>query len=126
MTGSPEQDGIKKAVQCYVEAWNTADDDARRALLELCWADHGVYVDPQLQAQGRDKLDRLIRAYHQHRPGLSVAIASVIDDHHKVFRFVWTLTDAETTIKALDVGEVDARGMISRITRFFGAIPPER
>ena len=36
----------------YMAAWNEADGARRKALLEQCWADGGVYVDPGVELAG--------------------------------------------------------------------------
>jgi ketosteroid isomerase-like protein len=40
----------------YFDAWNEADAAARQVLLEQCWSDDAVYVDPTVQLKGREAL----------------------------------------------------------------------
>ena len=50
-------DQFKTAVVTqYVAAWNQTELAARDALLERCWADGGVYVDPNVELAGREAL----------------------------------------------------------------------
>ena len=36
---SVEQRSLEEVVLAYIEAWNTPDEEARRTLLDRCWAD---------------------------------------------------------------------------------------
>ena len=49
-----DNNAITKIVTQYMAAWNEPDDTARRALLEQCWSDSGVYLDPNVSLAGRD------------------------------------------------------------------------
>ena len=51
-----DKNAITKTVTQYMAAWNEPDDTARRALLEQCWSDSGVYLDPNVSLAGRDAL----------------------------------------------------------------------
>ena len=51
-----DKDAITKTVTQYMAAWNEPDDTARRALLEQCWSNAGVYLDPNVSLAGRDAL----------------------------------------------------------------------
>ncbi|XIA66957.1 hypothetical protein ACFIOY_14520 [Bradyrhizobium sp. TZ2] len=39
---------IANAVMRYMAAWNEPAASGRHALLEQCWSDGGVYVDPKV------------------------------------------------------------------------------
>jgi hypothetical protein len=43
-----DNNAITEIVTQYMAAWNEPDDTARRALLEQCWSDSGVYLDPNV------------------------------------------------------------------------------
>ena len=51
-----DDNATRKIVTQYMAAWNEPDDAARRALLEQCWSDSGVYLDPNVSLAGRDAL----------------------------------------------------------------------
>jgi hypothetical protein len=51
-----DNDAITEVVTQYMAAWNEPDDTARRVLLEQCWSDTGVYLDPNVSLAGRDAL----------------------------------------------------------------------
>ena len=109
----------------YAQAWCTADADARAALLETCWSEHGVYEDPVTQAKGRKALSDYIGASHRRFPGMKIELTSGIDHHHDSFRFNWhlQLQDGTIGIKGVDFGTIAADGRLARITGFFGDVP---
>ncbi|MDH2386048.1 hypothetical protein [Bradyrhizobium sp. CER78] len=45
--------------------------------------------------------------------------------HHNVVRFLWRLVRADGSFgdRSIDFGEVDARGMLTKIVGFFGDAP---
>ena len=47
---------ITKVVIHYMAAWNEREGAARDALLEACWSDGGIYVDPNVSLIGREAL----------------------------------------------------------------------
>ena len=51
-----DKSAITKTLTQYMAAWNEPDDTARRALLEQCWSNSGVYLDPNVSLPGRDAL----------------------------------------------------------------------
>lgn len=46
----------EQVLLAYVAAWNEADEEKRRALLEFSWAENGIYSDPTAQVSGREAL----------------------------------------------------------------------
>jgi hypothetical protein len=123
MTERQERAVTEDVVRAYVDAWNAADESSRIALLERCWAVDGKYVDPQVEAEGRRGVDRIIAAYHKHRSGFAISIDGPIDAHHGMFRFVWSFTNDEVTLDGMEFGAV-REGLIASVTRFFGSVPP--
>ena len=49
---SVEQRSLEEVVLAYIEAWNTPDEEARRNLLDRCWADNATYIDPVSEVRG--------------------------------------------------------------------------
>ena len=49
---------IADVVTQYMAAWNEPDATTRDALLEQCWSDSGVYLDPKVSLAGREALAR--------------------------------------------------------------------
>ena len=107
-------------------AWNEPDDTARRALLEQCWSDGGVYLDPNVSLAGRDALAAKIGEVLASRPGARLEFMSGIDVHHNVVRFLWRLVRADGTCgdTSIDFGEVGPDGRLVKIVGFFGPPPP--
>ena len=114
-----------KAVTQYMAAWNEADPSARNRILEQCWADHGVYVDPNVTLSGREALSRHISKVQAERPGARLEFVSGIDTHHNVLRFRWRLIRADGTAgdKSIDFGETGLDGRLIKIVGFFGQPP---
>jgi hypothetical protein len=114
-------------VMAYVAAWNEPDAVARLKILEKCWAEDAVYVDPNVELRGRTALCDHISKMQAGRPGARIDVMSGIDLHHNVVRFLWRLVRADGTAGAIsiDFGEVDANGRLTKIAGFFGE-PPKR
>jgi hypothetical protein len=120
------KDAITKIVTLYMAAWNEPDDTARHALLEQCWSESGVYLDPNVSLAGRDALATKIGEVLAGRPGARLEFMSGIDVHHDVVRFLWRLVRADGTCgdTSIDFGEVGPDGRLVKIVGFFGAPPP--
>jgi len=114
-----------KIVTQYMAAWNEADPTARQSLLEQCWADGGVYVDPNAELTGRESLSEHISKVQAGRPGARLEFMSGIDVHHNVLRFLWRLVRADGTYgdTSIDFGEIGPDGRLIRIIGFFGPAP---
>jgi len=109
----------------YVAAWNGPDAAERAKLLERCWADDAVYVDPNVELKGRSALCDHISKVQSGRPGARIDVMSGIDLHHNVVRFLWRLVRADGSAGdiSIDFGEVDASGRLTKIAGFFGEAP---
>jgi hypothetical protein len=46
----------------YLAAWNESNADRRKQLIEQTWTPDGVYLDPLIEAKGRDRIDAMIYA----------------------------------------------------------------
>jgi hypothetical protein len=109
----------------YFDAWNEADAAARQALLEQCWSDDAVYVDPTVQLKGREALLAHIAKVRSARPGARLELMSAIDVHHNVLRFLWRLvrTDGTAGDISIDFGEIGPDGRLVKMIGFFGSAP---
>jgi hypothetical protein len=113
-----------EAVNTYGAAWNEADEDKRRALLDRSWSDDGRYMDPTAQADGRDALLAHISGFRAMMPGHTIDMTSDVDVHNNVFRFAWIMRNGnETVLEGMDFGELADDGRIDRIVGFFGPFP---
>jgi hypothetical protein len=106
-------------------AWNEQNAETRQALLEQCWADGGVYVDPNAELTGRDALSQHIAKVLASRPGARLEFMSRCDIHHNVLRFEWRLVRADGIFgdTSVDFGEIGPDGRLIKMTGFFGAAP---
>lgn len=120
-----DTDNTLKAVTQYMAAWNEADPSVRNTILEGCWADHGIYVDPNVELTGRDALSQYISEAQAERPGARLELVSGIDTHHDVLRFLWRLVRADGTAgdTSIDFGETDRDGRLVKVVGFFGPPP---
>ena len=109
----------------YFDAWNEADTAIRQALLEQCWSDGAVYVDPTVHLTGRKALADHIAKVRSGRPGARLELMSGIDVHHNVLRFLWRLVRADGTAGdiSIDFGEIGADGRLVKMVGFFGPAP---
>jgi hypothetical protein len=121
-----DTDNARRIVTLYMTARNEVDAAARDRLLEQCWADDAVYVDPNVEVAGRAALSRHIANVQAQRPGAKLEFVSGIDAHHNVLRFLWRLVRADGTAGAtsIDFGETGADGRLIRMVGFFGPPPP--
>jgi hypothetical protein len=117
----------RATVTRYMAAWNEADAAIRQTLLEQCWADDGVYVDPNVELAGRQQLSQHIAKVQATRPGARVEFMSGIDIHHHVVRFLWRLVRPDGTVgdTSIDFGEIGPDGRLTKIIGFFGEAPPK-
>ena len=120
-----DDNATRKIVAQYMAAWNEPAATARRALLEQCWSDSGVYVDPNVLLAGREALAAKIDEVLASRPGARLEFMSGIDVHHNVVRFLWRLVRADGTCgdTSIDFGEIGADGRLVKIVGFFGPAP---
>jgi hypothetical protein len=116
---------ITKVVTQYMAAWNEREAAARHTLLQQCWSDGGVYLDPNVSLTGREALDGHIATAQASRPGARLEFMSGIDVHHDVVRFLWRLVRADGTCgdTSIDFGEVGPDGRLVKIVGFFGPPP---
>jgi hypothetical protein len=117
--------GIANVVTLYLAAWNEPDAAIRHGLLEQCWADQGVYVDPKAELIGRDALSQHIAKVQASRPGARLEFMSECDIHHNVLCFEWRLvrSDGSCGDTSIDFGEIGPDGRLIKMTGFFGAAP---
>ena len=117
---------IAKIVTQYMAAWNEPEAAARNTLLEQCWSDGGVYVDPNVSLTGREALGGHIATVQASRPGARPEFMSGIDVHHNLVRFLWRLVRADGSCgdTSIDFGEVGPDGRLVKIVGFFGAAAP--
>jgi len=115
-----------RAVAGYARAWLETDAAARRALLDQCWAEDGVYCDPIARVVGRQALADHIGGFQAEQPGARMEVVTAVDGHDGYVRFGWQLVapDGSVAVEGIDFGELDSGGALRRVIGFFGPLPP--
>jgi hypothetical protein len=112
-------------VAAYTAAWNETDESKRTALLEVSWADDGVYQDPMGTADGRAALIAHIGGFHAMFPGRTIHLASGVDSNGSAQRWAWVMRNGDAIeLEGVDFAEVGSDGRLQRIAGFFGPFPP--
>ena len=114
----------EEVLAAYANAWNTDDDNQRRALLERAWADDGELVDPTGRFDGREAVMQLIIDTRSQVGNLQVSATTGYDRHHNWVRFGWRIAaDGSTISEGIDAVELADDGRIKRIVGFEGPFP---
>jgi hypothetical protein len=127
MASDPDPAGsASEIVALYSAAWHEPDEGARREMLERCWAQDGVYVDPTVVVRGREELVAHLGGFEERMPGCSIVVTTGVNEHHGRVRFGWHLLNPDGTlmIEGQDFGELDDDGRLRRIVGFFGPPAP--
>lgn len=111
--------------ESYIAVWNETDPAARRALIDEVYAPNGSYVDPLVDAEGREAIDATIGAVQAQFAGLIFTLGTPVDAHHNVARFTWNLgpAGAEPIVVGFDVLVVTAEGQIQNVHGFLDKVP---
>jgi hypothetical protein len=111
--------------QRYIELWNETDPASRRRAVEDLWSEDARYVDPMVDAQGREAIDQTIGAVQGQFPGFVFRLAGPVDAHHNQGRFTWELGPAggEAPIVGFDVAVTDAEGRLQTVLGFLDRVP---
>lgn len=115
---------VEEAIAIYGSAWNEPDPDTRLALLELVWADEGVYRDPTVVAEGREALSDAIGGFQQAFPDAQLQLQGEVDEYGGLGRFHWMITGSQP-LPGMDFVEIGDDFRIVGITGFFGELPQD-
>jgi hypothetical protein len=113
----------------YIAAWNETDPAARRRAVDELYTEHARYVDPLVDARGREAIDATIAAAQARFPGFVFRLAGPVDTHHDVARFTWELVPAdspdgaEVPVVGFDVAATDGHGHLRTVVGFLDKIP---
>jgi SnoaL-like domain len=112
-------------IERYLACWNETGPAARRKLVDDLWAEDASYVDPMVEARGRDAIDATIAAVQEQFPGLVFTLAGTVDAHHRQARFTWGLgpQGAEPIVIGFDVAVADEDGRLVSVFGFLDKIP---
>lgn len=96
----------------------------RLALLRRVLASNITYIDPTVIVVGLEGLNDHIDGLTSGDLGSRVVRTSVVDLHHRQFRFAWqkVMGDGRRLPAGIDFGEVRDDGFITSITGFFGPL----
>jgi SnoaL-like domain len=111
--------------QRYIEAWNEADPNARRAKVNELYTEDARYIDPLAEAEGHDAIEATIATVQQQFPGFVFRLAGPVDGHHNQARFGWHLGPAgePAPFVGFDVAVTDATGRIQTVLGFLDKVP---
>jgi hypothetical protein len=113
----------------YIAAWNTTDPAARRQAVDELYTEDARYVDPLVDARGREAIDATIAAAQARFPGFVFRLAGPVDAHHDLVRFTWELRpagapdDDEASVVGSDVAVSDAQGRLQTVLGFLDRVP---
>lgn len=112
-------------VERYIGAWNEADPDARRKLVdELCTED-ARYVDPLVDVTGTAAIDATISLVQAQFAGMEFRLGGPVDAHHDIARFTWHLgpPGGAPIVAGFDVVAIASDGRMRQIHGFLDKIP---
>jgi hypothetical protein len=109
----------------YIAAWNETDPAARRRAVAGVFAEDARYVDPLVEAEGRDAVAATIAAVQQQFPGFVFTPFGPLDAHHDVARFGWGLgpDGSEPVVVGFDVVTTGPDGRIRSVAGFLDRVP---
>ena len=116
---------MQEIIERYIECWNQADPELRRALVDSVWAADASYTDPLADVRGREAIDAVIAAAQQQFPGLVFTLGGPVDANHQQARFTWHLGPAggEPVVIGFDVVVLDDAGHIASVHGFLDKVP---
>ena len=112
-------------VDLYIQSWNFSDSERRHARIEQLYTEDAVYVDPMVEAKGRESINSTITAVQAMFPQHIFSLAGDIDAHHDIARFQWHLTapgDSQPIAIGFDVVTL-AAGRIKHVLGFLDKAP---
>ena len=115
---------VQKLANDYIETWNEADQDRRRAALTAGWTERATYIDPLMRGTGLAQIDGLIGAVHARFPGFRFALLGNADGHDTFVRFSWGLgpDGGDAIVKGTDFVVCDG-DRIASVTGFLDQVP---
>jgi hypothetical protein len=108
----------------YIAAWNETDEANRRKLVSQTWTEDSSYVDPLVQAEGRDGIHAMIARVQQQFPGLRFRRVTEVDAHNHCLRFGWELgpESGPAVAAGVDFGTI-SEGLLRTIAGFLDYAP---
>ena len=108
----------------YIDLWNEANPQRRRALITDLWHETGTYLDPLMQGQGHDQIDALIAGVHSQFPGFRFSLIGTPDGYGNQVRFSWQLgpESSDGPIKGTDFATLE-NGRLASVVGFLDEVP---
>jgi hypothetical protein len=109
----------------YMAAWNETDEVIRRRLIGETWTANASYIDPLVQAHGRDGIDSMIGDIQQRFASLRFRRVTEVDAHNNCLRFGWELgpESGPAVAGGVDFGTVSEEGLLQSIVGFLDFSP---
>jgi len=109
----------------YLQAWNEADPQRRRALVGAVFAEDASYVDPLAEVAGHAGLDALIAGMQAKFAGARFSAKGTPEAHHDRVRFSWTLgVEGRKLAEGTDVATIAGDGRLRSVTGFLDYVDP--
>ncbi|MEM9724194.1 MAG: nuclear transport factor 2 family protein [Pseudomonadota bacterium] len=109
-----------QALDAMLGAWNAAEPELARRLLDEALAPGVVFVDPNYEIEGIDAFEAMVLALRKAQPGHVASRTSDVDAHHDVCRYAWRVTLPDGSHQnGMDVTRFDADGKVLRVDGFF-------
>jgi hypothetical protein len=112
---------INQLIDTYISAWNEAEPQRRRALVDQTFTTEATYLDPMMSGAGTEEITTMIGAAQQQLAGHRFVLAGAPDEHHGRVRFTWHLEpDAGGAPVAVghDFATVSADGRLRTVVGF--------
>ena len=116
---------MDEVLASYDRAWNVADADERRRLLETALTDDCELIEPRGHFSGRDAIFDRLNGFAGRFPGARVDVTTAVDEHNGFARYGWRIVTADggTLLDGTDVVERASDGRLRRVVMFFGPLP---
>jgi hypothetical protein len=114
-------------VDTYLAAFNEADPQRRRELVERAFTAEATYLDPVMAGTGHDGLDAMIAGAQAQFPGHRFVLAGAPDAHNDRVRFTWHLrpeAGGDVVAVGYDYARVAPDDRLAEVTGFLEMGPP--
>jgi hypothetical protein len=111
-------DGVPAALSNYVAAWNESDAARREALLDA-FAASGRYVDPTVDAMGREALAAHLTDFRDSMPGTTLERSGRLHQAGDWYLFDWVMENGGITTPGTDIVQLDDDGRVVLVAGFF-------
>ncbi len=116
---------MQELVERYIASWNETAADKRRTMIDELYTEDASYVDPMVEAHGREAIDETIATVQRQFPELVFGLLGSVDAHHDRVRFSWGLgpRGGEPLVIGFDVAVSDGGSRLSQVHGFLDKVP---